>query len=442
VAYPTFNQVQIEVAQRLDDTQNLYWGVIELQQLIIEALRTWNSMARYWRTRATFNLTQGVPYYDLTVVLPSTVMGFNVTDLSLLSTVSFHLLEPQFGGLVYSGSDMFRDADFFNAVAHRTNQFLVESGCVLLAYTGATLLNGPSPTIGRMGLPQTTIDVRKVGWIDQLSQTYTELDRSNEWAASAFKAGWENAPATPQEYATVVEPPYTLQLIPAPQANGQVEMLAVNATSGLGTVGGAGTLLRVPDDYSWAVKFGMMADMLAKSGQAQDLLRADYCEKRFKQGVALARMNSSVVNAQLDGKQVFVNALQNWRYYNQNWRNLAQGPPTDFALASWNLCAVSPRPDANPHSVLLDLVQNAPLPVLAADPVKVNPEELDVIIGYTEHLASFKFGGDEFVSTSPLLDRMIELASVYNERLKASSDFLGEQSDKTIKEEKLKPRRR
>jgi hypothetical protein len=103
--------------------------------------------------------------------------------------------------------------------------------------------------------------------------------------------------------------------------------------------------------------------------------------------------------------------------------------------------AVSPPPDTANYSITLDVVQNAPVPVNAGDQLQLGREELDAIIGYAEHLALFKVGGAEFLSTTPLYDQMVRLAGVYNERLIAQVDFLGAMSDRAIREENLRPRR-
>jgi len=49
-------------------------------------------------------------------------------------------------------------------------------------------------------------------------------------------------------------------------------------------------LLPIPANLAWAVKYGIMADMLGKEGEAQDTKRAKYCESRFGEGIELAKM--------------------------------------------------------------------------------------------------------------------------------------------------------
>ncbi len=49
-------------------------------------------------------------------------------------------------------------------------------------------------------------------------------------------------------------------------------------------------LIPIPANFSWALKYGIMADMLGKEGEAQDVKRAKYCESRFGEGLELVKM--------------------------------------------------------------------------------------------------------------------------------------------------------
>jgi hypothetical protein len=196
----------------------------------------------------------------------------------------------------------------------------------------------------------------------------------------------------------------------------------------------------VPDNFAWVVKFGALSDMLSKAGQAQDMPRAEYCERRWKEGIQLARIHTSAVQAQINGVTATIGAVESLDAYLPNWQN-GVAPPTTPALASWNMFAVSPPPDQGNYSVTLDVVQNAPVPVNPNDQLQLGREEFDAVLGYAEHLALFKVGGAEFLSTTPLYDQMVRLAGVYNERLIANVDFFGSMSDRAIREENLRPRR-
>ena len=47
--------------------------------------------------------------------------------------------------------------------------------------------------------------------------------------------------------------------------------------------------LLVPETFMPFIKYGILADMLGKQGEANDPQRAQYCEQRFRDGIELAK---------------------------------------------------------------------------------------------------------------------------------------------------------
>jgi hypothetical protein len=433
-AHITYAQLQTEVANRLDDPANIFWTAAEIQLYILEALRTWQAFSHYARDRMIFSTAANTIFYDLTQQ-PGTLIPFTVKDSDLVSVMLSELLEPQLAAGLYVGTDMFTLADFTKALERRRNQFLLETGMVLTR----AVLNWPAPPISRSPLDDRTISLRRVAWIDP-GGNFTVLWRSNEWAASAFSHGWENTTGiTPSEYSTAAEPPVTLQVIPPPANNGQVELLSVLAGAPLNPT--AGVLLGIPDDFTWVIKWGALADLLAKAGEAHDTLRASYCEQRYREGIALAMIHSSAVQGLINGAQVTIQAVKSFDTFNPSWQNTAATQPTDLALASWNMLAASPQPDAVGYSLTLDVIRNAPLPVNPGDFIQLGREELDAVIDYVEHLAWFKIGGVEFAETKPLYENFQRVAALYNETLKATIDFVEPMGDRAARQDILEPRR-
>lgn len=433
-AHITYAQLQTELTNRLDDLSNVFWSVPEIQLYLLEALRSWQAFAHFWRDRMTFSTIANTIFYDLTQQT-GTLLPLTVKDSDLCSVMLYHLLEPQLNAGTYVGTDMFQLADFTKALERRRNQFLLEAGMVLTRQ----VLNWPAPPISRSPIDDRTIALRRVAWIDP-GGVFTTLWRSSEWSASAYNRGWENAPGVaPSEYSTAAEPSVTLQVIPPPQNSGQVELLSILAGATLNP--SVGVLLGIPDDFSWVVKWGALADMLRKTGQSHDELRASYCEQRYNEGVALALVHTSAVQGLINGAQAQIQAVKSFDTFNTNWQNVAAGKPTDLALASWNMLAVSPQPDNVGYSVTLDLVRNAVLPVNAGDLIQLGREELDAILDLAEHLAMFKIGGNEFMETVPLYQNFQRVAAVYNETLLATIDSVQPMADRATRQDVLEPRR-
>ena len=448
-AYLSLSALLTQLSEKLDDPNFVYWNSSELTAYIQEAMRCWQSLSGYWRARMAFNTSASTPFYDLTAQT-GTLIPFTLKDSDVVSEMLYHLLEPQLAGGLYAGTDMFVLDDITKALERRRNQFLVETGMVLTVST----VNAGIPPVSRVQLADNVIDVRRVALISQGTPygfgpygagpyggtgIKTPIWRTNEFGAQAYDAGWAQNPSDPTiGYSVAVTPPVTIALIP-PQANAaQLELVTLNAGAVLNPA--VGVLMGVPDNLAWVVKWGALADLLSKSGVAQDLPRAAYCEQRYREGIKIARIHTSAVWAAIDGVETFISAIDSFDAYRPDWE-ASVAPPKGVALGSWNLLALSPVPDTNNHSVRLDVVQNAPVPVLGTDKVQVGREELDVLIEYAQHLALFKIGGGEFLETAPLYDNMLQMAALFNERLQAQVDYLRPMADRAVREEQLRPRR-
>lgn len=453
--YITLSGLLTQLAERLDDSANIYWTQPELTAYLQEALRTFQALTGYWRASMQFQTNINTAFYDLTAQAGS-AMPMSVTDAQILSVILYQLIEPQFSGAAWTPTDMFYSDDFTKAMERRRNQFLYETGMVTTIQNNVP---AGTPPVKQVPIPDSVINVRRCAWLRPSGRPYgvgkygygpynggygklTNLWRSSEFGAQAFKQNWALQPAEiPTAYSVAAEPPLTLAMIPPALNPGQLQVLSVNSGAALNPT--VGVPLGVPDNFSWVVKWGALSDLLSKAGQALDPARADYCEKRWQQGIELARNHTSVVYGSINGKDVLIDALESLDAFAPSWQN-GIAPPTRIALASWNMLVAAPPPDQGPYQIQVDVLQNAmvlDLPNAATQKIQIGREELDALLAYSEHLAMFKQGGQEFLSTEPLVDRFFKVASVYNESLNADVDFFEPMSDKATREEILRPRR-
>lgn len=134
-------------------------------------------------------------------------------------------------------------------------------------------------------LPADHIETIAARWHSFVDDTWVPVPQSDSF---------ELDHVTP-ETALTVDPPQgfrdsdlaTLRIAlgPAPIAPGELEIIYVALSL---VLDGTGIAFEVPDAFVPYLKYGILADMLAKEGRGQDLLRARYCEQRFEEGVALA----------------------------------------------------------------------------------------------------------------------------------------------------------
>lgn len=431
----TLSTFKIALANRLGDPGKVFWTDAELQAYIVETIRTFGLVGQRYRDRCAFTTQNGINLYDLVEQAnpnaitggtgagagnPPALLKYNVLDRDLINTIEYHLIEPVTTNwaIPWTGTDQFTMDDLVRALERRRNLFM------LLVYphlTHSIVAYTIPPSSGRVVLTDSIIAVRRVAW-KALDSTYNQLWRTDEWGANSFVSGWANDAGLPRSYSVIMEPRVGIQVIPPSIDTGSLDLITVNAPPSLDQVNG--TLLGIPDDHSWIIKWGALADLLGRDSQAFDPVRADYCEKRWEEGVKLALAGSTVYQASVDGVNVIPSPLHGWDSFRSDWQNTVVGanqPLTGLAIAGRNLIAVYPIPDDDIHSVQLDVLRNAPIPANDAALVQIGREDYDYLLDYAFHLAMFKTGTAELKATTPLLERFMRYALMNNEVLSAEA---------------------
>src|SRR5438105_5884009 len=369
-SHTTYAQLRAQLATRLDDISNQFWTDIEIGIYLQESMRTFGLLSGFWRQRASLVSITGTAFYDITIQTfgnptLASLLGYTITDRDLIQTIQYHLLESASSQSSWTGTEMFTLDDLRYAIQRRRDQFLSDTGIVVTR----SLINIPSPPIGRQSLIDSIIDVRRAAWLGASPfNYYNPLWREDERLLTAADQGWSINTATPEAYSIMGPQPLTLQLAPVPISNGQLELLTVNSGAALNPASSS-TILGIPDDLTPAVKWGALADLLGKDGIARDVIRANYCEQRYQQYVVLARLLPIIIHSELNGVPLIPCTLQELESSTPSWENI-QKTPTDIAIAAPNLIALSPVPDQI-YSVTLDIVQTTPIPVADNDPIQI-----------------------------------------------------------------------
>lgn len=411
-----------QLAARLDDPANIFWARSELRLYLVEALRTWQAYTSWYRTPAQLDPTDylsastGAAWYDLSI-LPG--MSYNVTWGDLAGQLACHLLEVP-------ATQQFPPQTIQNAVQNRMRRFRADSGIVIDYMLSTAALQPPSrwdsgvqwsqiPPIywssnpnGKAVLVGDVIDVRRAAWVDSTGYV-RNLWRANEWEMNSFRTDWMAVTGPPQVYSLAATRPLTMQIAPGGEGPGVLEILAVGPGP---DIADPRTILAIPDDFTWGVKFGALADLLSGDGEAKDVARAQYCAKRYEECVELARSFPSVVNARTPAsKVVWTGSVFEMDAFAAGWQNA----PSAFALGMGgrNLAAISAQ-----TSVWFDLAANFPVPAADSDWINLPADAMHAVIDYAQHLAAFKMGGDEFFATEQQRASFVQAAAMQNSRLR------------------------
>jgi hypothetical protein len=429
-SHTTLAQLRALLAARLHDSSYVFWLSDELDRLLGEAIRTWTALTSYRRERATVSTSAGTAFYELQTEIPS-LLGYALTDSSLVYDIQYHLLEAATGNS-WSGTDQFTLSDVTNALQRVRDQFLLDTGLVI---TDSEVAVGPSPPEGRVSLPDTVIAVRRLVW-EPVTGSWSVLWKSDERAETSFSQVWSVDPAKPASFSVMSTRPVEVQLSPHPSDSGTLHLLSVSTGSTLDPT--TGVVVGLPDDWTWAVKFGALADLLGKDGPAKDAQRSEYCAARYSQAVQLASSAPSVLHCEVNGVPLVPTSLQELDAFMPGWEGKSRGRPDTFSLAGHNLIAVSPVPDGV-YSLTVDVVRKTGS-LSSSTQIQVGREHLDAILDYAEHLAVFKCGGQEFASTSQHLERFLTAAKSYNAKITAEAPSCLAAVSTTADESRRRPR--
>ena len=393
----TLSQFVTQISSLMDDAESVYWTVPQIQYAVWEALRIWGALTSYWRTRGTFNLnpTSASPYYDLSAALPALRTRSWTLD-QMVQEIQYMLNEAPSGISGTGMSGQVSIATILNSIQAARNQFVLD---VQLPLSYHSIIASPAPTNGVVSFPQESVYVHRVSWQDKPSETWTNLWRTDAWAADKSNYLWTQQPGSPQNYSEAENAPLTLQLIPAPINEGLVDALTVDSLS-MDLANPASTF-NVPDEWVHGVKYGALSLILSSDSQIYDALRAQYAATRYSQAVEFAKDARSIIRVLSNGAPLNMDALVAIDAGDPYWRNQVGSPQITGVL--YDILAVSPIPD-RAYGIAADVVQSAPLPQ-TDDFIQLGQEDtLKRIAEYVTHILTFKCGGTDFKSTMPSYD--------------------------------------
>lgn len=428
----TLSDLISELSLILSDTGNVYWTQPELTYAITEGLREWSADTSFWRARGVFNIAPNDannPYYDLSVYLP-TLRPRSVTIDSICREIQYHLSEP---GIGISGTGMtpqFSVNTILQSIQRARNRFVLDAIMPFAIHRNLPITPVPD---GRYPLDQNIVYAHRVSWLDS-NGIYTALEESDSWAFGAIDGNWTGNPATPLAYSQIETQPLQLQLFPIPIASGLLELITIDSAR-LDLTNPA-TTLGIPDDFSHAIKYSAMADLLTIDAETANPFVAQYCLKRYQSIIAAARQHRSALQVLVNNRPVTLTPITSIDRGRPYWRNT---PGTPYVCGTlYDLLTFAPVPATN-FGVTVDLARSAVIPQSGTDAIQLGQEEIEVIVKYAQHYLSLKLGGDEFAQTFPLYDDFQSSAGFHNGMLDVQARYLGSIFNQAQNEESLRP---
>ena len=422
-----------------------------MQLYLAEALRVWQALAQQYLIDWTTTYNQPNP-----ATLPawnSTANGLNalvsdnptspryqtLTDSYLYTVAQYMLQEPPNGNATWTGTSMFALADFTNALQRRRDQILQLTDCNVGPFSNTFTI---TPGTNRVQLPDSTsqsiLDMRRIRFIPATAGQPSTLYRDDLISFEYFTNDFEQTFANPLCWDILGSPQQFITFDTKSNVPATLDCLAI-LSGGVITPPTASPLL-IPDDFSWVLKFGMMADMLSKESESRDPLRAAYCQQRFSEGIRLMMELPWLTQARINDVPVDTPSFYEADQFDYEWQSNVNAQ-TQIVRGGVDLFAVSPTiPAGGTIAVTMTLVANMPIPAADGDFVQISRDVLDTILDEAEHLAQFKHGGQEFLDSLSLHQRFIEAAKKTNSRLEMSGIFATDIRRTISKEDSAEPR--
>lgn len=445
-SYITSLQAEQALALRLNDTSNLHWAKAELNLYLAEALREWNALTATWVVDWATNYTQPNPatlpvwnstgnnYNSLVGDNPTSPRYQTLTDSYLYEVAQYHLLEPPTGNGTWTGTSQFSLADFTQALQRRRDQILQATDCNVGPFS-TTL--GLAVNANRVLLPDNVLDMRRVRYVPATGSPAT-LFRSDGLAFEYFTNGFEQTVGQPLEWDVLASPQLAVTFDALASQPNLLDCLAI--LSGPAITPPTASPLLIPDDWSWVIKWGMMADLLSKDVESIDPQRAAYCLQRFEEGIRLMKALPWVLQARIQDIPVDTMSVYEMDDFNYEWQSNPSAQ-TQIVRGGIDLFALCPvLPVSTTQSVTLVMVGNMPIPAADGDAVQVSRDVLDAILDEAQHLAMFKDGFTDLEQSMALHKNFIRAAVETNSRLEESGIFESTLRPPVSRSEEAEPR--
>ena len=433
----TLAQAQTQLAQRLNDPNMIFWTEAELTFYISQSLRIFNSLT--WTWRADFQYNDPINLWNSLGSLPGSPRLRTLTDTYCYTEMEYMLLEPPSGG-VWTGTSQFNISVMSQALQRRRYEIIQITNCNQSLSADIPLV----PNTIRTELDDQTIDVERVRYLAApynpgigygqggygqwgyggLFYPYpVTLYRDDTIGNEFYEAPlYQLQPGTPQTFSLSSEPPLSWQVDIPPDQPGTYEAIVLQ--SGAPFNPPTPTLIGIPDDFVFVLEFGALADLLGQESESTDHERADYCMKRYQEGLELMLKTPWIGLGKVNGVAVSIDSIYAMDQYSVDWDNNPSGfGPVIVAGGVDNIAAPLAQ------GIGVTVLGNAPILDSTGTWVQISRPMADSMFDLAQARAMFKCGGGEWKAALELEKRALQSCEAERVRLMsqgAFSDFFDE----------------
>lgn len=428
----TLSQVRSRLAARLNDPDNCFWSADELDTYLQESLDTWGLYARYFSNRELGTLTAGEHELDLSL-LTNSPLSFSISGQKILRSILLHLIETRSTDLAaYTPTGHISANLLNNYISLAFNQFIQESYSYVnkreYPITSAVLANNS----GIFPISSAINNLVRVEHISIEGNIRTLHRTSLQDLRNLSLSGW-NSTGRPSYYALDTSSPLHIYLSPWPNDLATLRLYTIEHSPLTVSLLTTDQSWNLPYEFWPAVKYLALYKIYSTDGPTKYDSMADYCLRRYKEYVSLARVYSPINFAWVEEQPMYPSSFADFDHLYTNWRNgtavnLDSGGKLDKTLGILSPNKVFSRKKYSRNvSLSFDLCVNAPT-LTSTSYFPVAEDYLSYILDYAEHLATTKIGGKEFMETLTLYASFISGAMRFNDKIKASLGQLSNES--------------
>lgn len=373
----------------------MYTSAAEADLYLAEGLRLLNAITYAWNADYDFAFNLGDTWKSLNVA--GSPRQRTVTDAQIYDQMEAMLLEPMSGG-TWTGTNQYNIGILSAALQYRRDELLLQSA----ANPVNMQLNSPLLST-RTFLPDSTLDVFRVRWIAQDSSMPYVLGREDVGTANAFQPQRGIQPNPPDSWMITANPPLSFDCSCPPNQPGTWDTIL--SFAGASFVPPTATLVGIPDDWTPALVYGALADVLANSPEGRDSARAKYCLARYEQLRKAMLSLPWLLEATVASISVDTPSYVEMDAWLQDWETRQPADDPQIVVGGVDLVALAPFATATQVQAVLTLVGNAPIPATDTAEVQLSRDGVDAVLAYAQHVASFKMGSVDFAATMPLLEQ-------------------------------------
>ncbi len=382
-----------------------FYTEVEMGIYLIEAFRIWNLLTGHFRKSSAVSTTASTIFYDTALHLQT------VTEQNVMNEMQYNTLETANNGASLV-SDMWTVGEWVDYINSRMAHFTAETKLILTRETPfSSVIDQTQYDLGS-SVSTDLLEVHRVAWLDASGNSHG-LREDSTLTYDRLLPTWtvSSASQEPEVYVRAGRPQLKIEILPAPVAAGTIDILYTKRPAQLPQTVDT-TTLDLPNDFTPYIKWGALADVFSKEGQAHDPSKAEYCEARYQEGILVAR---AVLRRQMQQRVEFGGVPLDFETFESmdmgadGWQ-ADDSTPTVWLPVGLTKVAINPAHNAGSGTLDIDGLTSFVVPATDGTYPDIPHSDVERILDYAHHLATFKQGGQEFQTGLTMLQNFIQAA--------------------------------